>query len=363
MTADAVGGVWQYSLDLAGSLRPRGVETTIAVLGPPPTDDQQRDAERAGVAIVVTELPLDWTATSAHEVDEAGAAILRLAEANASDVVHLNSPALAANRRFTAPVVAVAHSCVATWWRAVREGPLPPEFRWRSELVRLGYRAADAVLAPSEAFAEATQQIYRLAAKPEVVRNGRRASGVSVAGREETFVFTAGRLWDEGKNVGALDRAAGRISIPVVAAGPLSGPNGARVRVEHVRSLGALDDEGIARQLAKQPIFVSTALYEPFGLAVLEAAQAGCALVLSDIPTFREMWDGVATFVPPRSDEAVAAVIDHLARDPDARRRLGTAARDRAGSYSTEAMGSGVLAVYRSLLASGSKSRMKEAAA
>ena len=51
--------------------------------------------------------------------------------------------------------------------------------------------------------------------------------------------------------------------------------------------------------MARTAVFVSPALYEPFGLAVLEAAQAGCALVLSDIPTFRELWDGVALFVAP----------------------------------------------------------------
>jgi hypothetical protein len=38
---------------------------------------------------------------------------------------------------------------------------------------------------------------------------------------------------------------------------------------------------------------------EPFGLAVLEAAQAGCPLVLSDLPGFRELWDGAALFRRP----------------------------------------------------------------
>ena len=36
MTADAVGGVWTYALDLAAGLAPFGVETTLAVLGPAP---------------------------------------------------------------------------------------------------------------------------------------------------------------------------------------------------------------------------------------------------------------------------------------------------------------------------------------
>lgn len=43
-------------------------------------------------------------------------------------------------------------------------------------------------------------------------------------------------------------------------------------------------------------IYVHPALCEPFGLAVVEAAQAGCALVLSEIAPLRENWEGAALF-------------------------------------------------------------------
>jgi glycosyltransferase involved in cell wall biosynthesis len=363
MTCDAVGGVWQYSLDLARVLRSAGVETTLAVLGPPPREEQRRAAERAGLSLVLTGLPLDWTADTAHEVEKAGSAVARLAAATAPDIVHLHAPALAAGGRFPAPVVAVAHSCVATWWRAVREGPLPPEFEWRTDLTGRGYRAAHAVLAPTAVFAEMTEQVYRLPARPHFVHNGRALPPVAPSGRREPFVFTAGRLWDDGKNLVTLDRAAARLRVPVRAAGSLTGPNGARIALPHLDTLGPLDDEGVARQLSEQPIFASAARYEPFGLAVLEAAQAGCALVLSDIPTFRELWDGAAAFVPAEDGDAFASAFDHLLRDPDARRRLAVMAKARAGTYSVEAMGEGVLAVYRSLLAGRTKNPVREAAA
>ena len=109
-------------------------------------------------------------------------------------------------------------------------------------------------------------------------------------------VLTAGRLWDEGKNVAALDRAAEHLPFKICAAGPLTGPNGASVEFDRLDWLGILDAAGLQDMMARTAVFVSPALYEPFGLAVLEAAQAGCALVLSDIPTFRELWDGAALF-------------------------------------------------------------------
>jgi len=353
VTADSVGGVWQYALDAAEGMRRHGVETILAVLGPAPSGDQLDKARTSGIAVIETGLPLDWTAEGAGEVKEAGRAVANLAADIRPDIVHLNSPALLAGAPFACPVVAVCHSCVATWWEAVRGGPLPDEFEWRTDLVRRGYRAADMLLAPSAAFADATARVYDLAVAPTVVRNGRRAIRErGDPGRRDLFAFTAGRLWDEGKNVAAFDRAASRLSIPALAAGPLDGPNGARVAIHHATALGRLRDEEVAGYLSAQPIFVSAARYEPFGLAVLEAAQAGCALILSDIPTFRELWDGAALFVNSDDDEAIARFVERLSKDETERRTMGEAARTRAGDYSVEAMSMGILSAYASLLPS-----------
>ncbi|WP_040639268.1 glycosyltransferase family 4 protein [Microvirga lotononidis] len=350
MTADAVGGVWQYTLDLARGLRSECVRTTIAVLGPPPSADQQAMAEAVGARLILTGLPLDWTADNAYQVEGAGRAIARLAAQIGPDLVHLNSPALAAHVSFDIPVVAVCHSCVATWWQAVKGGPLPEEFVWRTELAAKGYAAADRLLAPTLAFARATAQTYGLVQAPHVVRNGRRSV---VASRSECggdYVFTAGRLWDEGKNFAAVDRIASRLRVPVLAAGPFDGPNGARADVNHARPLGRLSDSEIVRHLSREPIFLSMARYEPFGLAVLEAAQRRCALVLSDIPTLRELWEGAASFVAPDDDRSAAEEIERLLQDSEARAAMGRAAQERAEAYTVESMSAGVLSAYNSVL-------------
>jgi glycosyltransferase involved in cell wall biosynthesis len=350
MTADAVGGVWTYALDLARGLARHGVETTLAVLGPDPGVDQRAEADGVpGLRLLRTGLPLDWTAEEPRAVEEAGAAVAALAAEARADIVHLNSPALAAGAAFSAPVVAVCHSCVATWWRSVRSGPLPPSFAWRTDLVRNGYAVADALVAPTLAFAALIAKTYSLPRPPLAVPNGRRPMDAPRPVDGAAFAFTAGRLWDEGKNLAALDRAAARLSAPVLAAGPLHGPHGAGIRLEHVRALGRLSAAEIARHLAAAPVFVSMARYEPFGLAVLEAAQMGAPLVLSDIPTFRELWDGAAVFVPLDDDAALAATLQDLLDHPVARRRLGAAARERSGLYSVDAMVAGMLDLYHAL--------------
>lgn len=365
MTADAVGGVWQYALDLARGLVGHGVATTLAVLGPSPRPDQVADGGAVpGLRLLPTDLSLDWTAATPEEAKRAGAALAALADEHGADIVHLNSAALGAGARFRAPVVVGCHSCVATWWEAARSGPVPEDFLWRAKLVQQGYRTADALVAPTLAFAQVTRRTYGLRKTPEVVHNGRWIAPhrPSRPAFSPSFAFTAGRLWDEGKNLAALDRAAGRLSVPVVAAGSLEGPNGARIEFRHLKALGQLGDGEIAGWLKAAPVFVSTALYEPFGLAVLEAAQAGCPLVLSDIPGFRELWDGAAIFVPPNDDAAIAAVLETTIANPASRARLGAAARERALDYTVDAMAAGVFAIYRSLLLQADQKQAREKA-
>lgn len=352
MTADSVGGVWTYALDLAQELASSGLRVTLAVLGPSPQKDQTAAARAIpGLDLIDTGLPLDWMAEDPAAIRRGAEALGTLARRLGVDLVHLNSPALVADAGFTVPVVGVCHSCLATWWAAMHgRAPMPDDFRWRTEALARGYRACDALAAPSGAFAQATTAAYGLP-PPVVVRNGRHPPPGGASGRRERFVFTAGRLWDEGKNIATLDAAAALLEAPVVAAGPLDGPGGNHRVLRHARALGRLDAASVAAWLARAPIFVSTALYEPFGLTVLEAAQAGCALVLSDIATFRELWDGAALFTKPGDSVALAATLRRLLDNPAEAGRLGEAARLKAGQYGMESMASGMRSLYRSVLA------------
>ena len=362
MTADAVGGVWTYALDLAEGLAADGVGVTLAVLGPAPSDAQMAQAEAAGCRLRVTGLPLDWTAPSPEALRAAGLALDGIARETKADLVHLHSPAFA--DAIDGPVVAVCHSCVATWWASVESGPLPADLAWRADLVARGCRQADALIAPSHAFAAATARAYGLTVAPEVVHNGRRPAGAAPFDREPApFALTAGRLWDWAKNAAALDAAAALARLPIRAAGPTEGPNGDRVALPHLDRLGTLDAAALAAQFARRPIFVSMARYEPFGLAVLEAAQAGCALVLSDIPTFRELWDGAASFVDPDNAESLARTLDTLAADRPLRAALGAAARLRAGRYGVAAMVSGTRRVFDAVLEERQRIPAREGAA
>ncbi|RYC29562.1 glycosyltransferase family 1 protein [Lichenibacterium minor] len=351
MTADAVGGVWTYALDLGAALARHGDLVTLAVLGPAPSDAQRADAAARGLALSDLGHPPDWLAADAAAVRAGGRALAKLAGRVGADILHLNHPALAAAAPFPVPTLAFAHSCVATWWDAVRGGALPDDFRWRAALHEAGLAAADAVAAPSAAFAEATRRVYGFGAAPLAVPNGRDVPPASADAPPAPSVLTAGRLWDEGKNLAVLDRAAARLPVAVEAAGPLVGPNGARIALHHTVALGTLGAAAMRAKLATRPIFVSSALYEPFGLSVLEAAQAGCALVLSDIPTFRESWGDAALFVPPHDDRALAAAVLRLLGDRADRAERATLSGGRAARYTVGAMADATLKAHAAAVA------------
>lgn len=348
MTVDAVGGVWQYALDLANALSARGDEVTLALLGPALAADQRAAVESlAGLRLVETGLPLDWLASGPEPVAHAARAVSALATQVRADLVHCNAPALAAGAEFAQPLVAVAHGCVATWWQATRGAPLAPSFQWHHDMVHRGLRAAAAVVAPSAAHAADVQRAYALPRLPMVVHNGRRRlPGAQAAADPLAAAFTVGRLWDEAKNTAVLDHAAELMRAPFLAAGALAGPHGEHASVHHLEPLGQLGEAQLAALLARRPVFVSAARFEPFGLAVLEAAMAGCPLVLSDIPTFRELWDGAALFVAADDAAAFARAADDLIADLARRHALGAAAQARAARYTPEACAAAMVTIY-----------------
>jgi glycosyltransferase involved in cell wall biosynthesis len=162
--------------------------------------------------------------------------------------------------------------------------------------------------------------------------------------------LTVGRQWDAVKNAQLLDQVAARLGVPFMAAGALRGPHGEEVSLSHLQALGQLEGSQIAALVASRPVFVSAASFEPFGLAVLEAAGAGCPLVLSDIPTFRELWGGAALFAPVGDEDAFHDAIAGLLADPGRARALGAAAERRAGRFTPAAAAARMEAIYAGVL-------------
>jgi glycosyltransferase involved in cell wall biosynthesis len=343
MTTDAVGGVWRYSLDLARELAAGGDSVLLAGLGPQPTAEQVREA-RTFATLAWLETPPDWMTRDEHDLGRLPGELRALAEAHAVDVVHLNAPAQAAGLDLSCPVIAVSHSCVVTWLYAVRAQTPAADWAWQRRRNRAGFDRADAVVTPSRSHGDMLEACYGPIAGLTVIHNG--ALPEPTAARREPFVLAAARWWDEGKNATVLDAAAGLCEAPVLAAGPIEGPDGQRALFDHCASLGVIGHDEVRRLMARAGMFVSPSIYEPFGLAALEAAFSGTPLVLADIATYREIWDGAAVFFDAHDPHALAACIANLSRDEGLRRRLGRHAIRRAHEFSLSAQAAATRDIY-----------------
>jgi glycogen synthase len=338
MTADAAGGVWTYSLELARGLAHEGVATTIATMGPPPSDDAlHAAADIAGVEIVGADYRLEWMDSPWADLAAAGRWLMDLERRVQPDVVHVNGYAHAA-LPWRAPVVAVGHSCLMSWSAATRSRLDPKQIDPYAHAARRGLHAADWVVAPTAATLADLQRFYGRLPRSSVIFNSRDAARFA-PGEKEEFVFSAGRVCDAAKNVGTLCAIAPRLSWPTVVAG-----DGVCNGVVH---LGRLSERDLAEHLGRAAIFALPARYEPFGMLALEAALSGCALVLGDIRSLREVWGSAADFVDPGDGDALRHAIERLAAWPSRRAERAAAARARALTLSPARMTAGYLDVYR----------------
>jgi glycosyltransferase involved in cell wall biosynthesis len=157
-------------------------------------------------------------------------------------------------------------------------------------------------------------------------------------------------LWDEAKNFALVASAAKHVKWKIYAAGDHGNADGSARCGSCVQMLGALEPAILARWMAAAPIFLAPAKYEPFGLSILEAALSGCALILGDIPSLHELWDGAALFVATDDAASLIRGIEQLIDNPQDRERLGRQARARALTFSESRMTGAYLQAYSELM-------------
>lgn len=348
MVADAVGGVWSYSVGLCRSLP--GIQFVLATMGPRPVQ-MQRDGLRdlENVTLVESDYSLEWMADGDVDFADSRGWILSLAERFDIDVIHVNGYGHA-RLGAALPTLLAAHSDVLSWWAAIYKTTVPRKWDNYRERVIAGLGAAKHIVAPTAAvLADLERHYLPLTTPASVISNGIDLAGSLVLDKRPV-ILAAGRVWDAAKNLTALDAAAPGLSWPVEIAGEVQNPDGGIANFTNVRLLGSLNPSEMARRLSHASIFAAPARYEPFGLAILEAAAAGCALVLGDIASLRENWEGAAAFVDPYCPAELQAAIATLIADPEQRNRLAAAARDRARHFALDRMARAYSVVYHDLM-------------
>lgn len=356
MSTDTVGGVWNYAVELARALGERGIRVVLAAMGDEPSPSQLDGAASIDTLVLESRpYKLEWMRGAWDDVDAAGEWLLDLEASYRPDVIHLNGYAHG-SLPWTAPALVVGHSCVWSWFHAVR-GEAPPAGweRYRSRIAE-GLHSATMVTAPTSAMLSELRRHYGSFTSGGVAYNARRTDSLTPLEREN-FVLTAGRLWDEAKNVHVLDAAAESIDWPVFAAGAVNNPDGGDVKFGAVQLLGVLPPSDLGRWMGRASIYALPARYEPFGLTALEAAHAGCALVLGDIDSLREIWQDAAIFVDPEDSDVLAQAVNTLISDRRLLDEMADRARRRAAEFTPEHMVTTYLEMYGCMMSAAKTTR------
>ena len=210
------------------------------------------------------------------------------------------------------------------------------------------YSRADLVLCPSE-HTRSVLQSYPVSAPIRPITNG--VDIEALAGYESLrdryrdrygldglVVFAVGNVF-ERKGVETFCKLAERNDHEFVWFGPYDrGPHASStVRrltenpPKNVTFTGWIEDIRGAYGAGDVYLFPTTA--ENQGIAVLEAMACGAAVVLRDLPVFREFYTDGEDCLLCEDLSAFEAALDRLAGDPELRRRLGENAKRTAQSH------------------------------
>jgi glycosyltransferase involved in cell wall biosynthesis len=355
MTTDTIGGVWTFTKDLSAQLLERGCAMALVSFGRTPSAVQRNWAEEQTeqwgecFRFVASDIPLEWMQDNERAFDEGEPLLRRVADEFGADLL-LSSQFCFGALRCDFPRVVVAHSDVLSWARACRPMGLAPS-AWLDcycALVSKGLGGADGVVAPSEWMLDAVSAHFSLPPETAVIPNGRALPRTRERARRKLQAVTAGRLWDEGKNLRML--ADVRPAMPLLVAGELQYESSElSVCLGRATPLGRLEEAELLSLFRASSIYICTSRYEPFGLAPLEAALCGCAVAAADIPSLREVWGEAALYFDDA--RSLTSLLRTLREDRALLARTRARSRNRAQKFSARRMSARYLGLFQRLLA------------
>ena len=333
VTLAEVGGAQTYVASLVPALTEH-YDVTVAAWGPGPL---RAAVERAGATYV----PLEHVRRALHPVHDLLGLVelVRLLRRVRPAVVHANSSKAGILGRVAAALtrVPVRIFTVHGWAFKAHHGAAAQIYLWADRAAR-PLTTHMICVADAELTAGLRARTCRRS-RTVVIRNAVDVTGAPVAqlaGRPP-LVVSVGRL-KEPKDFESLFRAAARVDgdfrLRVLGDGPdrpalerLLAELGLEQRVEL-----AGDADDVPEQLAGADVFVLSSRSEGLPMSILEAMAAGLPVVATRVGGIPELVDDGRTglLVGAGDVDALAEALQRLVDDPELRRTLGAAGRERA---------------------------------
>jgi glycogen(starch) synthase len=354
MTTDTVGGVWTFAKQLAAELLARGCYVAVVSVGRTPSPAQMNSVNALAARweprflFAASAAPLEWMDENERAYSEAAPLLMNVAKDFGADLM-VSSQYCFGALPFDGPKIVVAHSDVLSWAKACRGDVLPTSAwleRYRT-LAREGLENADAVVAPTHWMLHALEENFYIPGELHVIYNGRSISHAPISATRRLQAVAAGRLWDEAKNLQVLADVA--LPLPLVIAGETKDSSLRFHRGDgDATFVGQLGEDEILALFRQSAIYVCPSKYEPFGLAPLEAALCGCAVVANNIPSLREIWGDAALFFDDA--QSLSALLKRLSQNDWALMSARKQARWRASHFTASRMAEAYLELFRSIL-------------
>lgn len=325
MTSSAEHDVWHFTSVLSGQLAENhDTSVLVAVFGRQPASDGLallRRVSHSGATIAIQNagLPLDDEERASKDMlAEARAALRDLARQWGADVIHANHYFATTAEFDSTPVLLTAHR--DNYSERVIVGP---ESHSEADslyidMVMESLAAASCVVAPSSFVADCLGRWFGYRGPVRVIPYAATPCAVDFETERRIDVITSGEFWEPAANFGCFTAAAASTAdLAFAAVGPLVQPGMRRTRpiARSILFTGEASDSELIQMLANSKIYVSASLYDPTGVGSIQAARAGCSLLLSDTACYRSIWGDRATYFDPHDVSALQGGIRSLLRD------------------------------------------------
>lgn len=371
ISAESTGGIGSWATALAPALAARGHTVDVLTWGPGPARVVERDLVAVHVGEHAKSLRMP-VARTILDLARPGQDILRRSRsAGPFDAVLApewrgDAWRIAAARRDVPLFTMLAGSRKLTERPELKEGlRLRAYHGVQDALERYQTTHSDVVVACSTYLLRRTQKVWSLRGKPTyVLPNSIDVKRIRdlAAGTEPTMtpsgltVAFQGRLMPR-KGVHVLAQAMRRIwaahpDVTLLVIGKdLPWPDSDSRASDHIRTIagpfadrvltvGAVPQPELFAMLARATVVATPSLYEPFGIATLEAMTLGVPVIATNESGFldfvRNGQDGF--LVPPGDEAALAEAIRRVVTDPSLRDRLGRSAAQRAEQFDSLAV-------------------------
>lgn len=353
MTTDTVGGVWTFTKELCQEFLLNGHSVALVSFGRAPKAEQNRWCANTAhhyekdFVYYSTTIPLEWMKANSSSYSAAEGLLLKLADSFAPDIFHSNQYCFG-KLPIDVPKLITAHSDVLSWADSCCSGGLEKS-AWLTQyksLVEEGLELADALSAPTRWMLQALERHFPIHPPAKVILNGRNLPATAYDDQRSLQALCVGRLWDKGKNLALLTST--HFPLPIYAIGERQLDEAIALgNTGCTTLLGPMVERDLLSQMRKSSIYIAPSVYEPFGLAPLEAGLCGCALLLNDIPSFHEVWKDAAIYFD--SAEKLTELLWQLKSSPESLLLARKKSYKRARQLTASRMAAAYLSFYKEL--------------